>query len=70
MKTQLWIAIGTYLIVAFLKHQLKSPYSVYEMTQILGVSAFAKIPINELFTEKQMNQNIEEQLNLFNNNDL
>lgn len=70
VKTQLWIAISTYLIVAYLKHQLKSPYSVYEMTQILGVSAFAKTPVNELFTENRINQNIKEQLNLFNNNEL
>ena len=70
VKTQLWIAISTYLIVAYLKHQLKSTYSVYEMTQILGVSAFAKVPVNQLFTENRINQNIKEQLNLFNNKEL
>lgn len=70
VKTQLWIAISTYLIVAYLKHQLKSTYSVYEMTQILGVSSFAKTPVNELFTENRINQNIKEQLNLFNDNEL
>ena len=70
VKTQLWIAISTYLIVAYLKHRVKSPYSVYEMTQILGISIFAKTPVNELFTEKHINQNIKEQLNLFNNSDL
>ena len=60
----------TYLIVAYLKQQIRSPYSVYEMTQILGISTFAKTPVNELFTEKHINQNIKEQLNLFNNSDL
>jgi|TARA_R110000796_G_scaffold67734_1_gene155368 hypothetical protein len=40
------------------------------MTQILGISTFAKTPVNELFTEKHINQNIKEQLNLFNNSDL
>lgn len=70
VKTQLWIAICTYLIVAYLKHQIQSPYSVYEMTQILGISTFAKIAVNELFTEDQIKQNIKEQLNLFDNNDL
>ncbi|MFP9116131.1 IS4 family transposase, partial [Flavobacterium sp. RHBU_3] len=52
VKTQLWIAISTYLIVAYLKHQMKSQYTIYEMTQILGISAFSKTPINELFTNE------------------
>ena len=70
VKTHLWIAICTYLIVAHLKHQIRSPYSVYEMMQILGISAFSKTPINELFSKKQINQNVKEQLNLFNYNQL
>lgn len=70
VRTQLWIAISTYLIVAYLKHQIKSPHSVYEMTQILAISTFAKTPVNELLTESKINQNIKEQLNLFNNNKL
>jgi hypothetical protein len=36
----------------------------------LGISTFAKIAVNELFTEDQIKQNIKEQLNLFDNNDL
>jgi len=70
VKTQLWIAISTYLIVAYLKHQIKCPYSIYEMTQVLGTSTFTKTPVNELFTKKSINQNFKEQLNLFNNNEL
>ncbi|MCD4773677.1 MAG: IS4 family transposase [Bacteroidales bacterium] len=70
VKTHLWIAICTYLIVAYLKHQIRSPYSVYEMMQILGISTFAKMPINELFTDQQINQNVKEQLNLFSDNEL
>lgn len=70
VKIHLWVAICTYLIVAYLKHQLKSQYSVYELMQILGISAFDKTPINELITKQQINQNVKEQLNLFNNNDL
>jgi hypothetical protein len=66
VKIHLWMAICTYLIVAYLKHQLRSPYSVYEMMQILGISSFSKMPINELFTIKQINQDFKEQLNLFN----
>jgi hypothetical protein len=70
VKIHLWIAICTYLIVAYLKHQLRSNYSVYEMIQILGISSFAKIPINELFAKQQVNQNVKEQPNLFSNNEM
>ncbi|MDZ7615031.1 MAG: IS4 family transposase [Flavobacteriaceae bacterium] len=70
VKTQLWIAISTYLIVAYVKYQMKSPLSVYEITQILGVSSFSKTLVNELLNEYKANQNIKEQLNLFNNNEL
>ena len=70
VKTQLWIAISTYLIVAYLKRHIKCPYSVYEMTQVLGTSTFTKTPVNELFTKKSINQNFKEQPNLFNGNEL
>lgn len=70
VKIHLWVAICTYLIVAYLKHQIRSPCSVYEMMQIPGISIFAKTPVNELFTGQQINQNVKEQLNLFSNNDL
>jgi len=70
VKIHLWVAISTYLIVAYLKHQIRSSYSVYEMMQILGISVFSKTSINELFTEQQINQNVKEQLNLFSNNNL
>lgn len=70
VKTHLWVAICSYLIVAYLKHQLRSKYSVYEMIQILGISSFAKTPIDELFAKQQINQNVKEQLNLFSNNEI
>lgn len=70
VKTQLWIAISTYLIVAYLKRHIECPYSIYEMTQVLGTSTFTKTPVNELFTKKSINQNFKEQLNLFNDKEL
>jgi hypothetical protein len=70
VKTHLWIAICTYLLIAYLKHQLRSKYSVYEMIQILGISAFAKTPINELFANQQINQNFKDQCNLFTINEI
>ncbi len=70
VNTQLWIAISTYLIVAYLKKQLKSKYSIYEMSQILSISIFDKTPVNELFKENKTNQKIIKQPNLFNNSEL
>lgn len=70
VRTQLWVAISTYLIVAYLKHKVKSPYSIYEMTQILGISIFSRTPVDQLLTEKYVNQNTKNQLNLFNNSQL
>jgi hypothetical protein len=66
VKTHLWIAICTYLLVAYIKYELKSNYSVYEIIQILSISVFDKTPIRELFCEqRQLNQNVKEQLELF-----
>jgi hypothetical protein len=65
VNIHIWIAVCTYLIVANLKYQLRSHYSIYEMMQILGISAFSKTPINEIFARHQTNQNVKEQLNLF-----
>jgi hypothetical protein len=50
--------------VAYLKVQVKSPLSVYEIEQILSISVFDKTPVNVLLTEKQINQNFKDQPNL------
>jgi hypothetical protein len=50
VKVHLWVAICTYLIVAYIKHILKSDFSIYEIMQILKISAFDKTPIRELLT--------------------
>lgn len=66
VNLHIWAAICTYLIVAYVKYQVKSTLSIYEIMQILGVSAFDKTPIKELLTEIQINQNVKEQYDLFN----
>jgi len=70
VKIHIWIAICTYLIIAYVKHSLRSTLSIYEIMQILGISAFDKTPIIELLTDFQVNsnQNVKEQLDLFNAN--
>jgi hypothetical protein len=66
VNIHIWIAICTYLIVAYVKFSLQSKLSIYEIMQILGISAFDKAPVKELLTELQVNQNVKEQYNLFN----
>lgn len=66
VNIHIWVAICTYLIVAYIKHSLKTNLSVYEIMQILGISAFDKTSVKELLTEVQVNQNVKEQYDLFN----
>ena len=69
VKTHLWVAICTYLIVAHVKHALKSELTIYELMQILGISTFDRTPIRELLTNFQDNQNVKElQYDLFADN--
>jgi len=70
VRIHIWVAICTYLIVAYVKHSLKSPLSIYEMMQILGISAVDKTPIKELLADfhPDSNQNVKDQLDLFNDN--
>ena len=68
VKTQIWIAISVYVIVAILKKQLRLPYSLYTILQVLSVSVFERIPIYQLFTManyKTENPMPANQLNLF-----
>jgi IS4 transposase len=68
VKIHIWTAICAYLIVAYMKHVLKSNYSIYELMQILSVSAFDKTTIRDLLTMSQVSQNVKElQYNLFDN---
>ena len=67
VNIHVWVAICTYLIVAKIKHALKSNLTIYEILQILSISAFDKTSIRELLTESQTNQNVKEQRNLFSN---
>ena len=65
VNIHIWVAISTYLIVAKVKHALKSNLSIYEIMQILSISVFDKTSLQELLTEFQIKQNVKEQRNLF-----
>jgi IS4 transposase len=61
VKTQVYIAIITYTLVAILKSKLKSPMSTYEILQILSLSLFDKTPVKELINKPYL-QNFKEPL--------
>lgn len=51
VKTQIWIAVAVYLMVAILHKQLKLPGTLHRTMQILSVHPFEKTPINQLLTD-------------------
>lgn len=52
VKTQLWVAICTYVMVVIIKQQLQTDRSMYEILQILSTTALDKIPLDKLFFQR------------------
>ena len=50
VKTQIWIAVCTYVLIAIAKKRLQLPHSLYEILQILSLTMFETTPINQLLT--------------------
>jgi hypothetical protein len=50
VKTQVWIAMCVYALVAIVKKELQLPRSLHSILQVLSVSVFEKVPLNELLT--------------------
>jgi len=48
VKTQIWIAISIYVLIAIVKKRLKLEYNLYTFLQILSVTIFEKIDISRL----------------------
>jgi hypothetical protein len=66
VKIHLWVAICTYLTMAYIKHVMRSPLSIYELSQVLSTSLFDKTLIRDLINESKpqikQNQNVKELL--------
>jgi len=60
VKTQIWIAIATYVIVAIAKKRLNLPHSLYEILQLVSISAFDRTPLRQTFTNENY-QDVKEQ---------
>ena len=68
VKTQLWIAVSVYLLVAIIKKRLHLDASLHTLLQILSVTVFEKITLAQALTPQMLNQKtglFENQMNLF-----
>jgi len=52
VKTQIWIAVSVYLLVAIVKKRLNLPGSLYTLLQVLSVTLFEKMPISQALQQK------------------
>jgi hypothetical protein len=69
VKTQIWIAVSVYLLVAIVKKRLELPGSLYTLLQVLSVTLFEKMPISQALQRKDYTEQITtnpKQLILFN----
>jgi len=60
VKTQIWIAISTYVLVAIVKKRLDLDRSLSEILQILTISLFEKVELIQVLTQIGL-QNLENQ---------
>jgi IS4 transposase len=65
VRSQIWIAVSAYILVAIVKKRLQLSASLYEILQILSLTMFEKIPLDQLLT-----QTISEQIQPVSDNQL
>lgn len=68
VKTQIWIALCAYLLVAIMKKELHIDQSLYTILQVVSVTLFEKTQMNELFSNSlrtETSPESQKQLNLF-----
>ena len=68
VKTQIWIALSTYLLIAIIRKRLYLELPLYTILQVLSVSLFEKTPILRAFQDMDyitQNSDIHKQLMLF-----
>jgi hypothetical protein len=68
VKTQIWIAVSVYVLVAIVKKHLNLDASLYTLLQVFSVTLFEKIPLNQGFldfTDDADGGVLDNQLNLF-----
>ena len=68
VKSQIWIAVSVYVLVAIVKKRLGLSASLYEILQILSLTMFERMPINQLLSQQAItipDTSADNQLKLF-----
>jgi hypothetical protein len=68
VRTQIWIAVSVYVLVAILKKRLRIPLSLYTILQVLSLTIFERLPLEQVLTDAANSNNPDtstNQLNLF-----
>jgi hypothetical protein len=68
VKTQIWIAVSVYVLIAIVRKRLNVSASLYQLLQILSLTVFERVPLIQLFTQHDPAHdyiNPQNQLNLF-----
>ncbi len=66
VKTQIWIAVSVYVLVAIIKKRLRLEASLYTILQILSVTIFERTPLLQVLTDSDCNMQGCESLNQLN----
>jgi Domain of unknown function (DUF4372)/Transposase DDE domain len=69
VRTQIWIAVSVYVLVAIIKKRLRIPLSLYTILQILSLTMFERMPLQQVLTDEARTgpqRPADNQLNLFN----
>ena len=53
VKTQIWIAVSVYVLIAILKKRLELPDDLYTILRVLDLTPFTQVPLHQLFTEQR-----------------
>ena len=68
VKSQIWIAVSVYVLVAIIKKRLHLSASLYQILQILSLTMFERMPLDQLLTQtadEEFDANLGKQLILF-----
>ena len=63
MKTQIWIAVSVYVLVAIVRKRLGLEASLYQILQILSVAIFEKTPILQAWQASDSHENLPDDAN-------
>ena len=68
VKTQIWIAVSVYVLVAIVRKKLNLDVSLYTLLQVLSLTLFEKMPLQQAFPDNDYTSDsgsTSNQLNLF-----